>query len=135
MGQLTSELADKLWPQKSEKIWFLIHTKDGGVALDRCLTSVQPLTDNIVCLIDSRTTDDSREICDRHGVFRNAFHWKHSFSYAKNLCIQKAMEQGLQFGDWILVMGDDFELQPHAIPEIEDFVTDPTNFFAQFWVP
>lgn len=136
MGQLAEFQAIQLWPVKSERIFFCIHTLNGGEALDRCLASIKPLTNEIMVLIDDRTNDNSIEICTKYGTYASLFTWQHSFSYAKNLCLQKAMDRaGLQYGDWVLFMGDDFELQPHTIPEIKEFVKDPCNFFAQFWVP
>lgn len=138
MGQIAQTRADQLWPQKSDRIVFLCHTKDGGSALRRCLESVEPLHPHAsVILVDDRTKDDSIKIAARFPrTHVRYFTWDHSFSSAKNRCLQKAMDLSkLRYGDWVLFMGDDFELQPHTIPEILEFVKDETNFFAQFWVP
>lgn len=130
MGQLTEKQAAQLYPERSEKIYFLTHTLNGGDALRRCLKSVVDLTENTWVLGDDRSEVPTKDMCD------SLFEWKHSFSYAKNLCLQYAMDHaGLKYGDWVLFMGDDFELQEHTIPEIKEFVKDPLNFFAQFWVP
>ncbi len=136
MSQLSLAHANQLWPSKSNRIFFLNHSYSEEDCLARMLKSVQPLTSNIVVLIDDRTTDNTEQIANDHGAFTATFKWHHSFSYAKNLCLKVAMDHcDLQFGDWVLWMGADFELQPHAVPEIKDFVSCPTNFFAQFWVP
>jgi hypothetical protein len=84
--------------------------------------------------VDDRTTDMTEKVADLFGHTRK-FTWTHSFSAAKNQCIQQAMKLGLEYGDWVLFMGADFELQQHTIPEIKEFVADPHNFFAQFEVP
>lgn len=133
MGQLTKEQADQLWPEKSQKIYFLCHTlNDDEKALLRCILSVRDLADKIVVLVDDKAACIVPAIVD----YATSFTWKHSFSYAKNLCLQTAMDRcGLKYGDWVLFMGDDFELQSHTIPEIKEFIKDPCNFFAQFWVP
>lgn len=100
------------------------------------LASVKPLTDNIVVLIDDRTDDDTEAIAKKFDAFTARFKWNHSFSYAKNACLKTAMDHcDLRFGDWVLFMGADFELQSHTVNEIKEFVSEPTNFFAQFWVP
>ncbi len=136
MGQLTKERADQLWPKKSSKIFFLAHSLNGGEALRRCLKSVKPLTDNILVLVDSRTSDNTREIIKEFDGAQEDFMWRHSFSHAKNLCIQKAMDLiGLEIGDWLMFMGSDFELQAHTVPALKEFIKDETNFFCKFWVP
>lgn len=136
MGQLAQFQADQLWPHKSNRVFFLTHVKDGGKALARCLDSVKHLAKDIVVLVDDRTTDNTREVAHDYVAYQEDFTWRHSFSYAKNLCLQVAMDKvGLKYGDWVLFMGDDFELQPHTVDEIKEFVKNPLNFFAQFWVP
>lgn len=134
--QLTVEQADMLYPKRSEKIFFLNHSLNEEDCLARMLTSVKPLTSDIAVLIDGRSQDKTEEIAKSFGAYTEKFKWRHSFSHAKNLCIHAAMEKlGLVYGDWVMFMGADFELQPHTIPEIREFVKDPTHFFAQFWVP
>ena len=55
MGQLTKEQADQLWPEKSQKIYFLCHTlNDDEKALLRCILSVRDLADKIVVLVDDK---------------------------------------------------------------------------------
>jgi len=52
----------------------------------------------------------------------------HNFSYAKNLAIQKA---DIPYGDWILVIGSDFELLEFD----KSFCDNELNFFGRFEVP
>lgn len=136
MGQLTVEHANQLYPKKSNKLYFLTHVRDGGKQLPRCLASIADLAKEIVILVDDLTSDNTLEVARSYTPWVNIFEWKHSFSYAKNMCLRYAMKHaGLQFGDWVMFMGDDFELQPHVKPEIKAFIEDPTNFFAKFRVP
>jgi hypothetical protein len=129
--QLTQKQADQLYPYKSDKLWFLMHAYDEEKTIERCLKSVLPYTENIVVGIDDRTTDRTEEIAKSLGAKTFRFKWIHSFSYAKNLCIENAMSLGMKYGDWILVMGSDFEL----ISIDMDFIEKPRNFFGQFEVP
>lgn len=136
MGQLRKWQHTQLYPNKSSRIFFIVHVLNGGKALSRCLKSILPLTKNIVVLIDDRTRDGSFKTAKRYAKHVEKFKWRHSFSYAKNLCVQTAMDKaGLKYGDWILVMGVDFQLQRHTVKEIKQFVKDEGNFFAQFNVP
>lgn len=125
MGQLTPQLYTQLYgSQGSEKVWFVNHVllKDNAAQYERLINSVKPLCeDRIFTLWD-----------DRGEIRGESFKWQHDFSYAKNLAIEKSR---VPMGDWILMAGADFELQPHTIPEIKEFVSDPLNFVAQFWVP
>lgn len=129
--QLTQERADQLYPYKSDKIWFFMHAYNEEDCIARCLNSVKDIAYKMVVLIDSRTTDKTREIAENCGAITFQFKWIHSFAWAKNMCLQKGMELGLQYGDWVLFMGADFELQNIDL----EFVKDPLNFFGQFEVP
>jgi hypothetical protein len=129
--QLTLEQANQLYPYKSDKIWFLMHALDEERCIERCLNSVKRIAHKMVIGIDDRTTDKTEEIAKSLGAITYRFKWIHSFSYAKNLCIKEAMKHGMQFGDWILVMGADFELNRLDT----EFVKDHCNFFGEFEVP
>lgn len=129
--QLTEQQANQLYPYKSNKLWFLMHAYDEERCIERCLRSVLPYTNNIIVGIDDRTTDNTEEIAKSFGAKTFHFKWIHSFSYAKNLCLENAMSHGLKYGDWVLFMGADFEL----INLEMDFINNPLNFFGQFEVP
>lgn len=122
--QLSKDKFEQLYPKTSNKIWFLNHTLDNEKALNRCIKSVKKYTDNIVIGVDDRTPGKMP-----NETFR--FTWQHDFSYAKNLCLKEAMKQGLEYGDWVLFMGADFELKSLDM----DFINGEYNFFGQFDVP
>ena len=119
----------------NDKIWFICHLLNEEKCVKRLLDSISFIPkERIIILIDDRTTDDTPKILDNLGIKYSYFKWKHNFSYAKNLCIAVAVEQGMKIGDWLLLMGGDFELQPHAVSEILDFVKT-SNLAAKFQIP
>lgn len=133
--QLTQQQSDILYPTKTNKLYFLTHVLNEEDCIERLLTSVQHLTSNILVLIDDRTTDRTADVVQRLGVPFEYFKWTHSFSRAKNEAIRIAMEKyGLQYGDWLMMFGADFELNQSAIPEIKSFIGKSTNCFASFKV-
>lgn len=71
-----------------------------------CLRSAQPVVDEIVALVDDRTTDATATICRRFGAHVEPYVWQDDFAAARNASIELAT------GDWILVLdADDTLLQ------------------------
>ena len=68
--------------------------------LDRCLTSVRGLADEIV-VVDTGSTDATVDIARAHGARVCHFEWQDDFSLAKNFSIAQAT------GDWILSLDGD----------------------------
>lgn len=136
MYQIEPKKMEQLYPFKTNRIFFLNHSLNEEDCIGRMLESVYKLTNKIVVLIDDRTVDNTEKIAKSYGALTSKFSWRHSYSYAKNKSLSVAMDKyGLKYGDWVLFMGADFELQDHTIPEIKKFISNPYNFFAQFWVP
>jgi glycosyltransferase involved in cell wall biosynthesis/Flp pilus assembly protein TadD len=68
--------------------------------LPRCLESIRGLADEIV-VVDTGSTDGTREIARAHGARVADFEWRDDFSAAKNFSIEHAT------GDWILSIDAD----------------------------
>ncbi len=69
--------------------------------LPAALASVQSITDEIVVCVDSRTTDNTREVASMAGARVFDFEWGDNFSKARNFSLSKACM------DWILVIDAD----------------------------
>ncbi len=75
--------------------------RDGGAGLERCLASAADLFDETVVVVDSRTTDGSREVAARFGARVVEFDWCDSFAAARNESLRHAT------GEWILWLDAD----------------------------
>jgi glycosyltransferase involved in cell wall biosynthesis len=84
--------------------------RDEAAVLPRCLASL-PFADEIVVVVDDRTTDDSAEVARRHGarvILRR---------YDGDVASKRfAVAQG--GGDWILLIDPDEEATPELAAEI-----------------
>lgn len=68
--------------------------------LARCLASLKPIVDEMI-LVDTGSTDATRDIAEVFGAKIFDFEWNDDFSAARNSSLEKAE------GDWILVMDAD----------------------------
>jgi tetratricopeptide (TPR) repeat protein len=75
--------------------------------LPACLTSARPLVDEIV-VVDTGSTDRTREIAREHGARVVAFAWIEDFAAARNAALDHAT------GDWVLWLDADEVLQADA---------------------
>lgn len=74
--------------------------KNESLTLERCLTSLQGLVDEVI-LVDTGSTDNTVDIALSHGAKVYHFTWDDDFSHARNEAIRHAS------GDWILVIDAD----------------------------
>ena len=79
--------------------------------LSKCLESVQNLVEEII-IVDTGSTDKTKEICDKYQAKTYDFIWTESFSEARNFGINKATKE------WILWLDADEEI---IIKNIEEF--------------
>ncbi len=84
--------------------------------LSACLSEITPFTDSIV-VVDTGSTDRSRQIAREHGALLIEEPWRDDFSQARNLALDHAR------GDWILYIDADERLQ--ARPGDFDCLNDP----------
>lgn len=82
-------------------------TRDEESMLPDCLLSVQGLADEII-VVDTGSTDGTREIARRAGARVTELPWRDDFSAARNASLAEAS------GDWILVLDADERLAPPA---------------------
>ncbi|WP_066632951.1 TPR domain-containing glycosyltransferase [Desulfolucanica intricata] len=73
--------------------------------LRRCLASVTGAVDEII-IVDTGSTDNTREIALEFGAQVHSFPWNENFSDARNTSLEMAT------GDWILFLDADEELAP-----------------------
>lgn len=74
--------------------------KNEARCLARCLSSVQPIVQEIV-IVDTGSTDDTRRIAVEFNAVLYDFAWVDDFSAARNFALEKAA------GNWILVLDAD----------------------------
>ncbi|MBG9544725.1 hypothetical protein ABE29_18765 [Cytobacillus firmus] len=84
--------------------------KDEEKVLDRCLTSVMGIIDEIV-IVDTGSTDNTKNIAIKHTDFVYDFEWTNNFSEARNYAASKAT------GEWILVLDADEFVDPENLKQ------------------
>lgn len=99
--------------------------RDEAKTLDQCLASVKPVVDEIV-VVDTGSTDDSKEIARRYGAKVLDFAWCDDFAAARNASLEAAT------GDWALWIDADEELTPASHEAIREAVIRPQ--FGGFFV-
>jgi glycosyltransferase involved in cell wall biosynthesis/Tfp pilus assembly protein PilF len=80
-------------------------TKNEERFLGRCLESIRELAGQIV-VVDTGSTDWTRDIAARFGAEVYSFEWSDDFSAARNAALERAT------GDWVLFLDADEELLP-----------------------
>jgi tetratricopeptide (TPR) repeat protein len=83
---------------------FLI-TRNEERFLGRCLDSIRSFAHQII-VVDTGSTDWTRDIAARYGAEVYSFPWRDDFSAARNAALERAT------GDWILMLDADEELMP-----------------------
>lgn len=93
--------------------------------LRKCLSSVQPLVDEMI-IVDTGSTDGTISIAKEFDAKIFYYEWDQHFSHARNYSLQQAK------GDWILLMdGDDeFESEDYeAFHKLVDHSTKDAHYF------
>jgi tetratricopeptide (TPR) repeat protein len=86
--------------------------------LEKCLTSIQPIVDEIV-VVDTGSTDRTVEIAEKFGAKIGHFEWCDDFSAARNESLKLAT------GDWALWIDADEELDPESFTQIREGLMRP----------
>lgn len=92
-----------------------------------CLHSIAGLADEIVVLLDNRTTDATASICRAYGAIVHLVPWR-GFPAQRNLALQ------ICTGEWVLFIDADEQLTPELAGEIHELLAaNPSQ--AGFWIP
>ena len=99
--------------------------KNESERLPECLTSVEPIVDEIV-LVDTGSTDTTAEVARGLGAKTFSFAWCDDFSAARNESLRHAT------GDWVLVLDADEVIAAEDLPRIRAFADDDEFDAVQF---
>jgi glycosyltransferase involved in cell wall biosynthesis len=94
--------------------------------LAECLSSIASVVDEIV-IVDTGSTDRSREIAGAHGARLIDFPWAGDFSAARNAALDAAR------GRWILYIDADERLAPVERATMEKLLAPPNLVAARLW--
>lgn len=86
--------------------------------LDSCLRSVEPLVDEVV-VVDTGSTDRTKQIAKKHGARLYDFKWVDDFSAARNHALDRAR------GAWILYIDADERVRPASAAHLRAQLLNP----------
>jgi len=95
----------KLPEKNPRRLSICLIVKNEETFLNQCLESVRSLGAQIV-VVDTGSTDCTREIAKQHGAEVYEFAWQQDFASARNAALAHAR------GDWVLMLDADEELTP-----------------------
>jgi glycosyltransferase involved in cell wall biosynthesis len=107
--------------------------RDEEPRLPRCLASIAPFVDEMV-VVDTGSTDRTREVARDYGARVFDFPWMDSFSLARNQSIEQAR------GRWILRMDADDVISPEDGPKLRELIQryperDDIAYLMEYRVP
>lgn len=102
-----------------KKVSLVMIVKNEEKFLKRCLDSAKNSVDEII-VVDTGSTDRTKEIATSCGANVYDFHWIYDFSAARNYGLSKAT------GDWILVLDADEYLEKTSKDEIQTHINKGT---------
>ncbi len=97
----------------------MVIARDEAKHIAACLASVRSLTDDLLVLLDDRTSDDTARLAEAAGARVKISHFV-NFSAQRNRALQAAG------GDWVLFLDADERLTPALIAEIKQRLAAPT---------
>ena len=105
------------------KLSSIIIARDEEANIGRCIDSQKECIDEIIVLIDNRTTDRTLEIVKSKNVIYGLVEWK-GYSGTKQYAISKTTN------DWILWIDADESITPELSSELNEFKNKPPGFVA-----
>jgi tetratricopeptide (TPR) repeat protein len=106
--------------QKTERrlptVALCVIAKNEEEFIGQCLDSAREFVDEIV-VVDTGSTDATREIAREHGARVEEFAWCDDFAAARNAALDAAT------ADWILMLDADEELDPESGPHLRKHAT------------
>lgn len=100
-----------------------IIVRDEADFLRQCLTSIRGVCDEIV-VVDTGSSDDSREVARSFGAVLGEFPWNDSFADARNVSLEMAT------GEWILYIDADEQLVDLDVDAARAELRDRTDAVA-----
>lgn len=100
-----------------------IIVKNEAGHLDRCLTSLRGVCDEVV-VVDTGSTDESIEVARRHGATLGQYPWDGDFSAARNTALD------LLTAEWVLYIDADEEVQPIDVGALRAQLRDTEGVVA-----
>lgn len=97
------------------KLSLCVITKNEEKFLDQCLDSVKSIVDEII-VVDSFSTDKTKEIAYNYGAKVFDFEWVNDFSKARNFSLEKAT------GNWILILDADETIAEKDLLKIQKLI-------------
>ena len=94
--------------------------RDEEESLPRCLESVREVADELI-VVDTGSTDATRQIAASFGAKVINFPWKDDFSAARNASLEAAS------GRWVLQIDADEELVREDVPKVMELLGDKTR--------
>lgn len=91
--------------------------KNEAAFLSNCLQSIRPLVDDIV-IVDTGSTDDSRDIARAYGARLFEHPWQKDFSAPRNDALANAR------GEWILYIDADEKIESTSRADVESVLED-----------
>ena len=114
---IVSPLGQRLIPKQEPKIALSMIVKNEAQYIRRCLESVKDLVDEIV-IVDTGSTDSTKEICKQYTNQVYDFKWNDNFSDARNFALSKVSKSC----NWILRLDGDEELPRQNIMQIYNVI-------------
>lgn len=108
-----------------EKVSVAIIAKDASQTLDRCLQSLKKITDDIVVVVDSTTSDDTHKIAKNHAARVYTRSLK-DFSDQRNYALSQC------HNSWVLSIDTDEWLSEGLASEIQSLDLENTEYVAFF---
>jgi glycosyltransferase involved in cell wall biosynthesis len=84
--------------------------------IGRCIDSFRGAFDEVVVVLDHRTTDKTQEVAFQHGARPYHFNWIDDFSAMRNYAMDRCL------GDWLMFADSDDVLDPESVTLVRDAV-------------